>query len=151
MQWGRQNRTNGALIEGPKHQGRNFLNFRVTTHLVDDGPCKVVNGKEQVVLCSGWLKRLAGMGTERSHGFLCERGVVGLWKTRLLVQNAEQALRHAEKEIKRGCVVDKGDAGHVDALALVFFLFHDKDVAVEEILQLLVREVDAKLLQAVVL
>jgi hypothetical protein len=110
-----------------------------------------MDSKEQVVLCPGWLKRLAGVGAQRGDGFLRKRSIVGLWEARLFVQNAEQALRRAEKEVERGRVVHKGDAGHVDAFAQVLFLFHDEDVAIEEILQLLVREVDTELLQAVVL
>jgi hypothetical protein len=48
-------------------------------------------------------------------------------------------------------VVDEGHVRHGHALGLVLLLLHLEDVAVEVLLQLLVGEVDAQLLELIVL
>jgi hypothetical protein len=55
-------------------------------------------------------------------------------------------------ELDAGCQVHpEVDEGPLDALLLVFLLFQHEHVVVEKLLQFLVGEVDAQLLQAVIL
>ena len=66
-----------------------------------------------------------------------------------LVQHGQQAVGLLLEQVDAGLVVDEGDGRHVDALGRVLLHLHDEDVVVEEVLQLLVRVVDAHLLEGV--
>lgn len=68
-----------------------------------------------------------------------------------LVQQVEDAHGPFLDEVQHVLVVHELDVGPVDALLLVLGLLHLKHVLVEVLLQLLVCQVDAKLLEVVLL
>ena len=67
----------------------------------------------------------------------------------LLVEEVQDAEGLLLDQVQDVLVVDKGDVGPVDLLALVLGLLHLEHVLVEVLLQLLVRQVDAELLKVV--
>jgi len=82
-----------------------------------------------------------------------QEGVVGgLGHLDLFIQCDHDTLRHALlDQVQHGLVVDEGDMLIVDLLGLVEPLLKLEGILVEVLLQLLVGEVDAKLLEAVLL
>lgn len=69
----------------------------------------------------------------------------------LLVQQVQNAQGLLFNEVQHILVVHKGDVAPIDSLALVLGLLHLEDVAVEVLLQLLVGQVDAELLEVILL
>ena len=68
-----------------------------------------------------------------------------------LVQDVQDAQGLALDQVQHVLVVHEGDVGPVDGLALVLRLLHLEHVLVEVLLQLLIGQVDAKLLKVILL
>ena len=75
--------------------------------------------------------------------------VIALGELALLVDERHEVERPHCDEVERLLVVDELDVLPVDRLVVVLLLLHLEDVLHEELLQVLVGEVDAKLLEAV--
>ncbi len=110
------------------------------------------DGKVGILIRPSWLWLLEGgrLSEVVDHQLLLKGLVGGLGKERLLFQDAEDAhglLEHVDALLQ---VHAKVDHGPLDALAHVLLLLQHKHVVVEELLQLLIAEVYAELLEAVV-
>ena len=75
--------------------------------------------------------------------------VGGLGEATLLVEQGEQPERPGQEHVQDGPVVDELDHVDADALGHVLLLLPGEDVLVEKVLDLLVGDVDAQLLEAV--
>ena len=71
------------------------------------------------------------------------------WEAALLVKEVQDPERLLLDQVQDVLVVDEGDVGPVDLLALILGLLHLEHVLVEVLLQLLVCQVDAELLEVV--
>jgi hypothetical protein len=73
------------------------------------------------------------------------------WEAAELIQQIQDTHGPFLDEIQHVLVIDKLDVGPVDALLLVLGLLHLEHVLVEVLLQLLIGQVDAELLEVVLL
>ncbi len=110
------------------------------------------NGKVGILVRTTrlWLLEGGRLAQVVDHELLLKGLVGGLGEQRLLLQDGQDAhglLKHVDALLQ---VHAKVDHGPLDALAHVLLLLQHEHVVVEELLQLLVAEVDAHLLEAVV-
>mmetsp|Transcript_15925 Transcript_15925/g.41177 ORF Transcript_15925/g.41177 Transcript_15925/m.41177 type:complete len:272 (-) Transcript_15925:1058-1873(-) len=104
--------------------------------------------KVEVAVGPRGLERLRSMRFEAIATLLCECEVRRLGKTRLLIEDGKNST-FLEEEIKRRLVVRKLDLVQADTLFLVLILLCNKDMVIEVSLQLLVRQINAHLLERV--
>merc|ERR1719510_1883384 len=119
--------------------------------VVGDGGGVVDDGEMRIGIGAGvGLGEVGPLAEQVGHQLLSKCLVGGLGEERLLLKDGEQAhglLEHVDTLLEIHAEVA---VGPLDALLDVLLLLEDEHVVVEELLQLLVTEVDADLLEAVV-
>ena len=83
--------------------------------------------------------------------FVAERPIGALRESTLLVDQRDEIHRFHRDQIENPLIIFEGDVLPVDVLVVVFFLFEFENVMNEELLQILVRIIDAQLFETVVL
>ena len=124
--------------------------FKEIGSIVLDLSSKVLNPKRREVA------RLVGFAIERvifevAIELVNECLVGSFGKVRLFVQQGQDADGFSQKHIDQCQVIPKCDFVHVDAFFLVLFKLDFEGVAIEKVLQLFVRQVDAYLLKGICL
>lgn len=97
-------------------------------------------------------------GTRKTQTVVVRPGLVdlgskvrwrGLRQLRFLIQQGENAIRLGFDQFDNVLIVGESNFRHIEAFALIQFLFVLQDVVVEELLELLIAVVDAELLERV--
>jgi hypothetical protein len=82
---------------------------------------------------------------------LNESFISSLWNHALLIQDTQKSVWLVFNQVQHSLVVLELNISPLDLLLRVLLLLHLEDVAVEELLDLFVRIIDAELLKAVFL